>query len=350
MEALMRNRIVLSLIVSAAFTAVARATDIAPTVKASIHDVGPPTDGVGDSFNAAPFTGLIQKTSPQSEDRAIQEFNVAAFTGATLQSATLSGKVSVNNAFDVGPRSFDFLLYAGNGVADLSDFQIPAVVVGSGSYYPPMPPNFTYSFDVRTAVQSLLASGATWIGLKVVCTSDPNYPNILDDVTSKLTLIQAISVGTFFCPGYGPTTPCPCGNDSPNGSLTGCLNSLGHGAALVATGTASIGSDTVVLRGSGMPNSSALYFQGTMQQNNGVGALFGDGLRCASGTINRLGTTFNTMGASEYPTGTQMSVHLKGGIVAPGTRMYQVWYRNPAAFCTPSTFNLSNGWQIIWSL
>jgi hypothetical protein len=30
-------------------------------------------------------------------------------------------------------------------------------------------------------------------------------------------------------------------------------------------------------------------------------------------------------------------------------RMYQVWYRNAAAFCTSSTFNLSNGYRVVWS-
>jgi hypothetical protein len=29
---------------------------------------------------------------------------------------------------------------------------------------------------------------------------------------------------------------------------------------------------------------------------------------------------------------------------------YQVWYRNAASFCTPSTFNLSNGIEIAWDL
>ena len=46
----------------------------------------------------------------------------------------------------------------------------------------------------------------------------------------------------------------------------GCANSLfAAGANLSATGTASLGSDTLVIQGSGMPNSSALYFQGTAQ-------------------------------------------------------------------------------------
>jgi hypothetical protein len=32
----------------------------------------------------------------------------------------------------------------------------------------------------------------------------------------------------------------------------------------------------------------------------------------------------------------------------PGTRTYQVWYRNAAAFCTISTFNLTNGIELSW--
>jgi hypothetical protein len=345
----MLQRIMPFLLFCALVAEAAHATDIAPTVKASIHD-GAPTDGIGDSFNASPFEGLVNKGSPTLENRAIQEFDVSAFASATLQTATLRGRISVNNSFDVGVRTFDFQLYAGNGVADLSDFQIPATFVGSGSYYPPNPTSFAYSFDVRNVVQSMLAGGATWIGLKVICTSDPNYPNILDDATSRLTLVAAPVTGSFFCPGYGPTTPCPCGNDSMTGSNSGCLNTLGVGAHLVATGIASISNDTISLVGTGMPNSFVLYFQGTIQQGSGVGTVFGDGLRCASGTVFRLGTTMNVNGASQYPLGAQSPVHVKGMIVTPVTRTYQVWYRNAAPFCTPSTFNLSNGWQLSWTL
>jgi hypothetical protein len=34
--------------------------------------------------------------------------------------------------------------------------------------------------------------------------------------------------------------------------------------------------------------------------------------------------------------------------LAGGTREYQCWYRNAAAFCTASTFNLTNGLEILW--
>jgi hypothetical protein len=39
---------------------------------------------------------------------------------------------------------------------------------------------------------------------------------------------------------------------------------------------------------------------------------------------------------------------VRGMITSPGTREYQVWYRNSAAFCAPETFNLTNGWEIAW--
>jgi len=160
------------------------------------------------------------------------------------------------------------------------------------------------------------------------------------DVTPVLT-------GTTFCSGDGSATACPCGNAGLAGH--GCANSVNaSGARLVATGTASLSLDTLALAGSGMPNSSALYFQGTAQQNGGLGVVFGDGLRCAGGTVVRLGTKANAAGASAYPVGADLSVSVKGLVPGPGTRTYQVWYRNAAAFCTTDTFNLSNGLSIAW--
>ena len=80
-----------------------------------------------------------------------------------------------------------------------------------------------------------------------------------------------------------------------------------------------------------------------------MGAAFGDGLRCASGTVVRLGTTANVAGNSSYPTAGAQSVSVKGLITAPGTRTYQVWYRNATVFCNPETFNVTNGWEIVWA-
>ncbi len=152
---------------------------------------------------------------------------------------------------------------------------------------------------------------------------------------------------TAFCSGDGSATACPCGNSGAGGN--GCANSVNAaGASLGATGAASVAADSVVLSGGGMPNSSALYFQGTAQQNGGAGSVFGDGLRCAGGTVVRLGTKTNVAGASSYPVGGDLSVSVRGAVSAGDVRTYQVWYRNAAAFCTAATFNLSNGLQIAW--
>ncbi len=157
------------------------------------------------------------------------------------------------------------------------------------------------------------------------------------------------AIGTAFCFGDGSGAACPCGNSSAPGSGLGCQNSLALGGRIVAGGSASISNDSVVLTGSGMPNSSALYFQGTSQLAGGLGAAFGDGLRCAGGSIIRLGTKNNMSGTSTYPAGGDLAVSVRGLVTSPGSRTYQCWYRNAAAFCTASTFNLTNGLEIVWA-
>jgi hypothetical protein len=90
-------------------------------------------------------------------------------------------------------------------------------------------------------------------------------------------------------------------------------------------------------------------FPGTAQIASGLGTGFGDGLRCAGGSIVRLGTKTNVAGASQYPSGNDQSISVRGLIpLAGGLRTYQAWYRNAAPFCTPSTFNLTNGLQVTW--
>ncbi len=151
-----------------------------------------------------------------------------------------------------------------------------------------------------------------------------------------------------YCFGDGSGTACPCGNNSTVGGNAGCLNSLGTAGSLTVSGAASVGADTFALNGDSMPDSSALYFQGTTQIAAGAGAVFGDGLRCAGGSITRLGTLVNFLGSSSYPGPGDQPVSIRGGTAAGDVRTYQVWYRNAADFCTPSTFNLTNAYQAVW--
>ncbi len=152
-----------------------------------------------------------------------------------------------------------------------------------------------------------------------------------------------------FCFGDGTGATCPCGPPSAPG--TGCLNSFGTGGLLAASGANSVSADTLVLTASGLPtNASALFFQGTAQQNGGLGTAFGDGLRCAAGSTIRLGTKTASGGVVSYPALGDLSVSVRGLVpVGGGLRHYQTWYRNAAAFCTPSTFNLTNGVSVTWA-
>ncbi len=153
---------------------------------------------------------------------------------------------------------------------------------------------------------------------------------------------------TLFCFGDGSGTPCPCANSGAAGH--GCASSIDpSGALLVATGSPVTVSDTLVLGATGVSSSVVLFFQGTAQTGGGMGSAFGDGLRCAGGSIVRLGTVQGVGGAAQFPGPNDPQLHTAGQITGAGAvRTYQVWYRNAAPFCTPSTFNLTNGLQLTW--
>lgn len=153
---------------------------------------------------------------------------------------------------------------------------------------------------------------------------------------------------TAVCLGDGTGMLCPCGNSSSTSEQAGCANALGTGGSLTASGTASIASDTFVLRGVGMPNGPVLYFQGTGTLGSGLGSPFGDGLLCANGATVRLGVKFNSGGASNHPVSGDVPIATAGSCTAGAVRVYQGWYRDARTFCTGAGFNLTNGVILTW--
>jgi hypothetical protein len=155
-----------------------------------------------------------------------------------------------------------------------------------------------------------------------------------------------------FCFGDGTGAACPCANNGASGN--GCANSSNaNGAHLSTSGVPSASHDTLVLVGSSMTSSSSvLYFQGTARIASGMGAPFGDGLRCAGGNVIRLGIETNVGGASSYPgLPADPPISVSGAIPSIGgvTRHYQAWFRDAASFCTASVFNLTNGVSVTWT-
>ncbi len=179
------------------------------------------------------------------------------------------------------------------------------------------------------------------VGVTVTSPANESYAIVF----VEFTVGSAIPAPVPYCFGDGSSTACPCANSGLAGN--GCASPVNpNGANLSSSGASSIGADTLVLLGTGMPSSSARYFQGTTQ----TAVVFGDGLRCVDGTVISLGTKWNVAGASQYPDISDSTVSVRGACVAGNIRNYQCWYRTAADFCTPSTFNLTNGLSVTWGL
>lgn len=149
---------------------------------------------------------------------------------------------------------------------------------------------------------------------------------------------------TSYCFGDGTGTPCPCGNTGGPGE--GCANSTGSGAVLTISGSASVSADDLVLTSTGLPQGPGLFFQGQNSINSGNGIVFGDGLRCAGLDVTRLQVRFSSGGSSN----TSISIATKGTVSAGDTKRYQEWYRDPSNSPCGSTFNLTNGYELTWTL
>ena len=168
-------------------------------------------------------------------------------------------------------------------------------------------------------------------------------------------------LGTPFCFG---DAACPCPGGSPT---AGCQNENGGtptgGAVLAATGTASVGADTVSLN---MTTAAFLkttiFFESSLA---GPATPFGDGLFCLAtgGSFVRLngaapaGDLTDAAGSLSYPNaGHTLSITARwtqalGGTHPTGSFHYQAAYRDP----TPDvcgggggTFNTSNALTIPW--
>src|SRR5205814_9071412 len=146
-----------------------------------------------------------------------------------------------------------------------------------------------------------------------------------------------------------PGQACPCRNDSETAAKTGVLNSLGTCWTLRAVGVSSIGCDALVLSLAGLPSStSGVLFQGSTASTGGAMVVFGDGLRCASGTLHRIGSVLTSGGTASYPANWQPKVARRGYVSTPGTRFYQAMYRDTATFCQPADSNMTNSVQVTW--
>ncbi len=159
--------------------------------------------------------------------------------------------------------------------------------------------------------------------------------------------IAEMPIHGSFCHGDGSSVACPCGNNSVLGDAEGCLHSGGTGGRLRGYGQASVSNDRVVMHALRLPTTTqGLLFQGSGPQ---PAVPFGDGQRCVAGPIVRLGVKTACTGQIVWPEPGDPSLAVTGGVLPSTVPTYQVWYRNAAVFCTPSTFNVTNAIRVAWA-
>lgn len=183
----------------------------------------------------------------------------------------------------------------------------------------------------------------------------PNRFMIIDNIgDASYSDISAVRYDTVpggswngYCSGDGSGGACPCGNQGVEGN--GCANSSSAaGGSLSVTGSVWTLGDTAVLHATNLPpNQPCLFFQGTLEVAD---TTFGEGLRCAGGTVVRLGTKTAVGGSASFPGPGDPAITVAGSIPTEGAlHTYQAWYRDPSSFCNTTNFNLSNGVRILWA-
>jgi hypothetical protein len=184
-----------------------------------------------------------------------------------------------------------------------------------------------------------------------------------------------------FCNGDGGDqmgcTACPCGNETPMGTIGGCINSSGGGTRLAATGSASVAlpsMDTTDLRFTATgspPNATNVLISGAavapanmanpcFGQNSGALSADRDGLRCAVQALVRHGNrSANAMGEIMDPTGPSRvwggeaqpvdGIAVQGGFIAGQTRFFQITHRDDVLAVCMRGLNTSQAVQVTFT-
>jgi Tol biopolymer transport system component len=171
---------------------------------------------------------------------------------------------------------------------------------------------------------------------------------------------RSASGATSLCdPGANGVIACPCAN-APSGAGRGCDNSsLTGGASISASGFAYLSMDSLVFTTSNeKPTATSIVLQGNVLNASGI--VFGQGVRCADGSLKRLYTQNASAGSITAPnlvggdpTVSAQSSSLGDVISAGQSRWYLVYYRDPTvlgACPASSTFNATQTLRVDWSL
>lgn len=138
-------------------------------------------DGTADAFNTGDWL-LERFNGPTTfrESRVVAEIPLASLSGRIPSRASVNFEMGINNGAGAQYREFDVYVYAGNGVAALSDYAAAGTKVGTvsisvGTTAP------RYSLDVTAPLAALIGSGASHLGIRLDPITDNTFATLAED-------------------------------------------------------------------------------------------------------------------------------------------------------------------------
>jgi hypothetical protein len=224
--------------------------------------------------------------------------------------------------------------------------------LGATEAYDPYANGWTTEVSMPTPRRNLAAAVTRGVFYAVGGGDDSNVLPTLEAFTPEATFASVCD------PGTGGVIACPCMNPA-GGPGRGCDNSAATGGAILwVSGIADLSSDSLVFTTSGeKPTATSILLQGTAPAPAGIA--YGQGVRCVSGTLNRLfiqaasggSITAPNFGAGD-PTVSARSAAKGDTILAGQSRWYVVDYRDPTVLggCAATrTLNATPTGQVTWS-
>ena len=193
--------------------------------------------------------------------------------------------------------------------------------------------------DVEFVSYTNISGAPELIAIKVFVwgsASNPDCNNYHMEIETTLP-----AVGFYFCYGDGSSIPCPCSNESAPLFFEGCKNSTGRGAQLLGAGSASVGTDNLVLSvREARPLQPGIFVQG----KSPIAIPLKDGILCMGGQTRRLGVVFTDANGE---CSSDFSIVTEGHAVPGESRYYQYWFRDPDGLSPCGTgSNFSSGLRI----
>ncbi len=140
---------------------------------------------------------------------------------------------------------------------------------------------------------------------------------------------------------FTPPTTC-----SVTSFCSSTPNSSGGAAIISQSGSCVVSANSFVLSATTVPNTVGLFFYSQGQLNGGMGAPFGNGLRCIGGAgtpLVRMTPTFPS--GNLLTTAVDFNTLPNNGQILPGsTWNFQAWFRDPPA--GGASFDTSNAIQV----